>query len=154
MSAVIQAKELMRPMSEQDIDAILLIEQGIYDFPWSAETFQGCLYSAYCNWVLEWNGILVAYAIMSVDVGESHILNLCVSRDHQSRGLGKMLLTHLLEIAKERHATMTFLEVRISNFAAIKLYLEHGFDEIGIRHNYYPAKIGREDALILARTSV
>ncbi len=45
---------------------------------------------------------------------------------------------------------MTFLEVRPSNFSAIKMYIEQGFDEIGIRRNYYPSKMGREDALILA----
>ena len=91
---------------------------------------------------------------MSVAVGESHILNLCVHPDHQSKGLGTMLLVHLLQIAVERNANMTFLEVRPSNFSAIKMYVGQGFDEIGVRRNYYPAKIGREDALILARTVV
>jgi ribosomal-protein-alanine N-acetyltransferase len=46
---------------------------------------------------------------------------------------------------------MMFLEVRPSNEAARRLYDKLGFNEIGTRHNYYPAAQGREDALILAK---
>jgi ribosomal-protein-alanine N-acetyltransferase len=108
----------------------------------------------YCCWVIKKGDALLAYGLMSIAVGESHVLNLCVHPDYQAKGLGTMLLVHLLEIAVERNANMTFLEVRPSNFSAIKMYIEQGFDEIGIRRNYYPSKMGREDALILARTVV
>jgi len=43
-----------------------------------------------------------------------------------------------------------FLEVRPSNAAAIALYHSEGFNEIGRRPRYYPAVIGREDALVMA----
>lgn len=153
MSAVIKEASLhIRPMSEEDFEFVMDIEKRVYDFPWSETIFQDCLRVGYCCWVLEHDDVLVAYGVMSVAVGESHILNLCVHPDYQSIGLGKMLLTHLLDLTQEHNASMTFLEVRPSNFAAIKLYLDMGFDEIGMRRNYYPAKIGREDALILART--
>ena len=49
---------------------------------------------------------------------------------------------------------MVFLEVRPSNDMAMKLYSDAGFDEVGMRRNYYPAKHGREDALIMARSLV
>ena len=153
MSAVIKEAQChIRPMSEDDIEQILNIEQRAYQFPWSEAIFRDCVRVGYCSWVLEYDDILVAYGVMSVAVGESHILNLCVDPDYQSIGLGRMLLIHLLETAQEHNANMTFLEVRPSNFAAIKLYLDNGFDEIGTRRNYYPAKMGREDALILAKT--
>ena len=155
MSAVIKEAELLvRPMSYEDIGLVMDIEKYAYEFPWSETIFQDCLRVGYCCWVLERDEILVAYGVMSVAVGESHILNLCVHPAYQSLGLGKMLLTHLLDLAKQHNANMTFLEVRPSNFAAIKLYLDAGFDEIGLRRNYYPARIGREDALILARTAL
>ena len=130
------------------------IEKRAYDYPWTETIFQDCLRVGYCCWVMERDDEIIAYGVMSVAVGESHILNLCVDPEFQSSGLGKMLLSRLLEIAREHNAYMTFLEVRPSNFAAIKLYLNCGFNEIGMRRNYYPAKIGREDALILARTAV
>jgi len=66
-------------------------------------------------------------------------------------GLGRSLLTHMLELAVEHNVTMSFLEVRPTNFSAIKLYLDMGFDEIGLRRNYYPLRMGREDALIFAK---
>ena len=153
MSAVIkQANVHIRPMREDDLDFVMVNENSAYDFPWSRTIFQDCLHVGYCCWIIEREGIIVGHGVMTVAAGESHILNLSVHSEYQSNGLGRMLLTHLLELALERDANMTFLEVRPSNFAAIKLYLDMGFDEIGSRRNYYPAKTGREDALIFART--
>lgn len=154
MSAVLkQADFSIRPMHDEDIASIMKIERQAYNYPWSAQIFRDCLRVGYCCWVMEHQEDIVAYGIMTVAVGESHVLNLCVSPDYRSQGLGKKLMSHLLDVAHDHDANMTFLEVRPSNFAAIKLYMDLGFDEIGIRRNYYPAKIGREDALILARTA-
>lgn len=155
MSAVIKEAEMsIRPMNEDDLEQVMQIEKRAYDYPWTETIFQDCLRVGYCSWVMERDNNIVAYGVMSVAVGESHILNLCVNPELQSHGLGRQLLSHLLEVAQEHDANMTFLEVRPSNFAAIKLYLGSGFDEIGMRRNYYPAKMGREDALIFARTAV
>jgi ribosomal-protein-alanine N-acetyltransferase len=55
-------------------------------------------------------------------------------------------------LARRENIHRIFLEVRPTNFKAIRLYLSMGFNEIGKRRNYYPTKIGREDALILAKT--
>jgi [ribosomal protein S18]-alanine N-acetyltransferase len=153
MSAVIeQANINIRPMSEEDIEFVLDTEGRAYEYPWSETIFKDCLHVGYCCWVLEHDGIVVGHGVMSVAAGESHILNICVHPEYQAMGLGRMLLTHLLEIALDHDVNMTFLEVRPTNFSAIKLYLDMGFDEIGTRRNYYPAKMGREDALIFART--
>jgi [ribosomal protein S18]-alanine N-acetyltransferase len=152
MSAVIkQADIYIRPMSEEDLGFVMAVERHAYEFPWSETIFQDCLHVGYCCWLLERDGIIVAHAVMSVAADESHILNICVHPDYQSMGLGRMLLTHMLELAVEHNVNTSFLEVRPANFSAIKLYLDMGFDEIGMRRNYYPAKIGREDALIFAK---
>lgn len=154
MSAVIkQADVHIRPMSEEDLKFVLETEGRAYDFPWSETIFQDCLHVGYCCWVLEYDSLIVAHGVMSIAAGESHVLNLCVHPDYQSIGLGRMLLKHLLDLALDHDVNMTFLEVRPTNFAAIKLYLDLGFDEIGIRRNYYPAKVGREDALIFAKST-
>ena len=147
MSAVVKDAAInLRPMQEEDLPFIMEIEPRAYEFPWTQTIFQDCLRVGYCSWVLEKNDELVAYGVMSVAAGESHILNLSVNPDYQNMGLGNTLLRHFVDLAYEHHADMTFLEVRPSNFAAINLYLNNGFDEIGIRRNYYPAKMGREDA--------
>jgi ribosomal-protein-alanine N-acetyltransferase len=87
---------------------------------------------------------------MSVAAGESHILNLTVNPDAHRRGIGGKLLKHFLQLAARHDADTVMLEVRPSNMAAIRLYEKIGFNEIGRRRNYYPAKEGREDALLLA----
>ena len=79
-------------------------------------------------------------------------INLCVHTDYQSIGVGKQLLGHFISLARRQNLHRIFLEVRPTNFKAIKLYLSMGFNEVGKRRNYYPTKIGREDALILAKT--
>lgn len=155
MSAVIKQDDLyIRPMTEEDIVFVIDVEKRAYDFPWSETIFQDCLHVGYCCWVLESDGIIVAHTVMSVAAGESHILNICVHPDYQAQGLGRSLLTHLLELVLDHNVDMIFLEVRPTNFPAIKLYLDMGFDEIGLRHNYYPAKMGREDALVFAKTII
>jgi ribosomal-protein-alanine N-acetyltransferase len=59
-------------------------------------------------------------------------------------------LRALLQLARSRGAKRVFLEVRPSNTAAIALYDAEGFNEIGRRPRYYPARNGREDALVMA----
>ncbi len=155
MNAVLkEAAVALRPMQEEDLELIMAIEEQAYHYPWTPTIFKDCLHVGYCCWVVERDGILAGYGIMSVVAGESHLLNLCIHSVYQSLGLGTKLLAHLLDLAVEHHANTIFLEVRPSNFPAIRLYLEHGFAEIGVRRNYYPAKMGREDALILAKTIV
>jgi len=67
------------------------------------------------------------------------------------RGLGRALLTYLLEDAGAAGAKTMLLEVRESNAAGIALYEQLGFKRIGMRRGYYPARDGREDAIMLER---
>jgi ribosomal-protein-alanine N-acetyltransferase len=62
-----------------------------------------------------------------------------------------MLMDQLLEDAQKLEADTVLLEVRASNQPAITLYHVFGFNEIGVRRNYYPGTTGREDALIFAK---
>ena len=83
---------------------------------------------------------------------EMHLLNICVDPDVQGQRLGSRLLHSMECLAQEWQAQTCFLEVRQSNFAAIRLYLNTGFNEVGLRKGYYPAKLGRENAIIMAKT--
>jgi ribosomal-protein-alanine N-acetyltransferase len=58
----------------------------------------------------------------------------------------------MLGLAKNKDVNTVFLEVRPSNTAALTLYDKLEFNQIGTRRDYYPAKIGREDAVILAKS--
>ncbi len=152
MSAVLkQVTIVFRPMSEMDMEHVMEIENAVYEFPWSVGIFQDCLNVGYCCWILEQDDKMSGYGIMSVLTGEAHILNLCIKPGLQNNGLGKEMINYLIDLAKIHNADVMFLEVRPSNRQAIKIYEKSGFDEIGRRKDYYPAKFGREDALILAK---
>lgn len=151
MSAVVQTPELhIRPMTADDVDAVMAIEVSVYEYPWTKRIMADCLRVGYHCMVGEVDGTLAGYCIMSSGAGEAHILNLCVANEFQRRGLGKYLLTAMLDKARASDTENVFLEVRPSNYPAITLYEQLGFNQIGTRKDYYPAKHGREDAVILA----
>jgi ribosomal-protein-alanine N-acetyltransferase len=152
MSAVLDFAPInLRPMYDDDVSGVVEIENHSYDFPWSAGIVRDCLRVGYCCWVLEGPGGLDGYGIMSVAVSECHILNLCVRNTARGNGFGRLMLEQLLQLGRKHSATTAFLEVRPSNSVAIQLYRTAGFNEVGLRRNYYPVFGGREDALILAR---
>ena len=151
MSAILSPGFLQfRTMLEEDIPNIMRIETKAYQHPWTGGIFRDCLRVGYFCQVLEQDGIIHGYAIMSMAVGEAHILNICVRPSSQSQGLGNLILDHLIEAARRMGSEVILLEVRPSNKAAVHLYHSHGFNEVGMRKSYYPSHDGREDALILA----
>ncbi|OUS31619.1 ribosomal-protein-alanine N-acetyltransferase [Gammaproteobacteria bacterium 45_16_T64] len=137
-------------LSEADLPSILAIEHQCYDFPWSGGVFVDCLSGAYLCRGLYDADVLVAYAVLSIAVGECHILNICVSPKYQGSGVASAFLSRLLVEAHEWEADIVFLEVRASNIAALGLYSKLGFSEIGRRKDYYPNGDSREDAMVLS----
>ncbi len=152
MSAVVAAPQpQLRPMTGHDLEAVLKVENRAYEFPWTLPIFRDCLRVGCQCFVYEAPQGIIGHGIMSVAVGECHILNICMHPDHQRRGLGEGMVQFLLDLARQKKARIALLEVRISNVAAYRLYTKLGFDEVGMRKDYYPARHGREDAIILAR---
>lgn len=138
-----------RPMNMTDLDAVMEIEPLIYSHPWTRGNFSDSLNSGYSAWVLEKNDEMIGYALLMMVMDEAHLLNLSIAKAYQKQGLGRYLLEHMLQIARNHHALNMFLEVRTSNTSAIALYENMGFNEMAIRRNYYPAKVGREDAVLM-----
>ena len=141
---------LERPLTLQDLPAIMAIERRAYEFPWTAGIFSDCLRVGYTAWGLEEFATLRAYCITSIAAGEAHILNLCVDPSYQGLGLGGRLLGRMLDLARKRQVERVVLEVRPSNEQAMALYRRHGFSKIGERRGYYPAQGGREDAVVMS----
>jgi len=141
----------LRPMAEADLPQVLKVEQRCYEFPWTLGIFRDCLRVGYHGYVLESPSGLIGHGVMSIGAGECHLLNICVHPDWQRRGLGRQLVETLLEVARKKRVSTALLEVRVSNAAAYRLYVSLGFNEVGMRHHYYPGRAGREDAIILAR---
>ncbi|MCP4699627.1 MAG: ribosomal protein S18-alanine N-acetyltransferase [Gammaproteobacteria bacterium] len=137
-------------MTEKDLESVIAIENISYSHPWTLGMFRDCLGAGYCCRLLEEKGKIIAYGVMSMGAGESHMLNVCVHPDKLRCGFGRGMLGHLLDIAKRYGTNTAFLEVRQSNKAAWALYHHIGFNEVGVRRNYYPGNKRREDACILA----
>jgi len=136
-----------RNIQEDDLPAILAIEQKSFADPWSETLFRSELADDghKLNAVMLENGRLTGYGLGWVVFEEFHLGNIAIEPEHRGQGRGRNLLLHILALAAGRGCTMVSLEVRPSNQAAISLYQKHGFREIAIRKHYY----GREDALVM-----
>jgi [ribosomal protein S18]-alanine N-acetyltransferase len=150
VAAVVKPVIQVRGMRADDLATVSAMENASYDFPWSAGIFTDCVKAGHPCWVLCVDQDIAGYGILSMGAGEAHVLNLCIGPDFRGRGLGRHLLGRLLDIARWNGAERVFLEVRPSNPLAKTLYESVGFNEIGRRPRYYPAKNGREDAIVMA----
>ena len=150
------ADAMLRPMDKEDLPAVMVIELLAYPHPWEVSVMEKCLQAThYHGWVLEIAGRIQGYMFVSVVAGEMHILNICIHPAIQGQGWGRELLLRTFHLAvNEYQATICFLEVRPSNTSAKALYESEGFNEIGMRKNYYPADNGREDALVMAKSII
>ena len=135
-------------MAESDLGPVIDIESAAYMFPWSLGIFRDCLRVGYTCRVLLAGESVGGYGIMSMGAGEAHVLNVCVRADLRGEGTGRRLIGWLLDEARNSGHGWAFLEVRPSNRPAILLYESLGFASVGIRHGYYQAVGGREDAIV------
>lgn len=153
MSAVLKPPRTeplaLRPMAQEDLDAVIRIERAAYPYPWTLGNFRDCLDSGYSCWVGEADGVIAGYYILIVAVGEGHVLNCCVSPPSQGLGFGHQLMRALLDNARRLGAEIVYLEVRPSNVAALRLYDGLGFRRLAVRRGYYPADQGQEDAVVM-----
>lgn len=139
----------IRRLAPRDLDKLVYLELAAFAYPWSRRHFADSLSNGHDCFGLWLGDTLVGHYILQVVAGDATIMNIAVHPACQGRGLGRLLLGHLLDNASRQHADMVFLEVRPSNSAAIALYENIGFAEVGRRPNYYDSPNGREDAIIM-----
>jgi ribosomal-protein-alanine N-acetyltransferase len=151
MSALLQGRRRLRALGVADLDAVLVIENRAYEFPWTRGNFVDSLHAGYLARLLfSEHGELLGYFIAMAGVDEMHLLNLTVAPEAQGQGHARWMLDALVSHCRGHSAPMLWLEVRRSNARAQALYLRYGFRDIGVRRGYYPAADGRrEDALVM-----
>ena len=128
---------LIRRMEADDVNIVYDLERKSFSDPWTLPSFNyevGNTQSSYPCVLLK-NNKVAGYAVVWYYCGEIHIGNFAISPNYRKQGLGKILLEHILEKFKKYETA--FLEVRISNEAAINLYKKFAFEELYIRENYY-----------------
>jgi [ribosomal protein S18]-alanine N-acetyltransferase len=143
----------LRLMTAADIDAVLPMEQALFgEESWSRQMLEGELaeqpLSRYYV-VADDEGVISGYAGLMVAGAQADVLTLAVAADRWGRGTGSALLGALLAEAERRGCAEVFLEVRIDNQRAQRLYRRYGFTEIGVRKGYYQPS--GTDALVMRR---
>lgn len=142
---------VIRKGTKEDIEAIYAIELESFSVPWSLESITKELENEMAYYVVaEEAGQVLGYAGLWDVVGEGQITNIAVRPSGRRKGIGKKLVEGLMAYGKEKGLEVLILEVRESNEAAIKLYSQAGFKDIGKRKNYYTKPT--EDAILMALT--
>ena len=139
----------VRQAREDDLAAIIEIEEATFTEAWSPGTFASLLgRDDMVVLVAVEGGVVVGYGVVVIGEGEAELANLAVSAARRGRGAGEALLAHALDVLREHGVGWVYLAVRASNTRAAELYRRFGFHEIGRHRSYYADPL--EDALVLA----
>lgn len=150
MNSPADARVSLRPLTPADAERLAAIDAAAVDFPWRTSQFRDGLAGREFGWGAASDAELIGFAICSLMLDEATLLNIAVHPDWQRRGIAWQLLMEAVANCRERGASRLLLEVRESNAGAIALYRRAGFTIDGVRRDYYPARNGREAALLMS----
>lgn len=138
-------------MRRRHLRGVMAIESRVYPRPWSPNLFLAELSDTAhrCYLVARIDGAVVGYGGLICYGGEAHVTNIAVDPDHHRHRIGTRLLHDLVRGGIRLGAETVSLEVRVTNWAAQRLYARFGFRPVGIRKHYYQAPGSTEDALIM-----
>ena len=141
----------IRIAEDRDIDAIAEIDRLCFAMPWSRDAYARELRANKLAFyiVAEEDGEIIGFAGLWGIIEEGHITNVAVHPAYRKKGLGRLLVSRLIEVSETYGIEKYTLEVRPSNEAAIALYTKLGFIAVGRRPRYY--EDNGEDALIMWR---
>ncbi|GGI72146.1 ribosomal protein S18-alanine N-acetyltransferase [Shewanella gelidii] len=125
------------------------IETEATAFPLSLTAIQSCFGALYQVTGAYRNNELLGFTIVHQVFEEATLMDICVSKNAQGSGIGKRLLQDAIEHLQNKQCEVLMLEVRASNQQAINLYRGLGFEQIGVRQNYYRTHEGKEDAVLM-----
>ena len=136
---------------EGDLAAIATIESESFSNPWQPDAFRSLLKQERAQLLVAEDPVagVVGYAVLWWVLDQGELANLAVRRDHRRTGIGSILLDQAIAHAESQGVGSFFLEVRMSNEQAYRLYSNRGFSQISIREDYY--RNPREDARILVK---
>ena len=141
---------LFVPMTLDDLDAVMEIEQRVYTHPWSRASFADVLESGYAVHLLKAGDTLRGYFVVMQGVEEAHLLNIALAPEYQRQGWAPLMLEAVEIWARAHAAVWLWLEVRSGNTRAQTVYRTRGFEPVGRRNGYYAAgRCQREDAVVM-----
>ena len=141
----------IRAMTRNDCEQVAAIESASFSMPWSLKAFTDTVEKEnFRYFVAEEAGEILGYCGFLFVLDEAEIPNVCVKASARKQGIGKQMMSVLVEEAAKLGITTLYLEVRESNAAARTLYKSLGFAEEGIRKNFYEQPV--ENAVLMSKT--
>ena len=118
--------------------------------PWSYNAIEESMQKDYAYFVVAvFDSEIVGYIGMYKSFDEGDITNVAIKILYRRKGIANRLLNYIFDICKNIGVERILLEVRESNAGAIALYENNGFENIGLRKNFYERPV--ENALILKK---
>lgn len=149
----------LQQMTEQQLPQVFANEQVAYEFPWSLKGFENALDHGLNYVILNKDDVVIGHVCLLPVLDEITLMNLCVAPEFQRQGVAAWALRNLLGRLADAGYRHMFLEVRESNHPARSLYQALGFQEDGVRKNYYPSwteiegqkVLGKEHAVLMSK---
>ena len=140
------------PMTADHLEELEKLERICFSRPWSRKMLAEELENQCAAFLVaedSVSGRVLGYAGLMVVADEGYITNVAVFPEYRRQGIAAQILQVFVQFAEANRLAFLTLEVRPSNAAAIALYKDFGFEEVGRRKNYYD--LPKEDALILTK---
>ena len=141
---------MIRNMTAAEVPLVAGLEAVCFNDPWSERSVASELDNPLSVWLVAMEGErLAGYVGSQTVMGETDMMNIAVDPEFRRRGIAGQLVDALVAELKTRQSHCLTLEVRASNEPARALYEKLGFQQVGLRKNYY--RNPKEDALILRK---
>ncbi len=140
----------IRPWKFEDILRISEMEQECFpQEPWSYKMLVSSFQTeSFFGLVAEDGGEIAGYGGITVAADSADVDNIAVAEQYRRGGVGTAILNGLCNLAASKGAKEIFLEVRVSNSAAMSMYLKCGFKGAYARTRYYS---DGEDCLVMKK---
>ena len=127
------------PAQLNHLDDIVSIEKSAFNKPWTKNQFMNDIQSELDseNWVFVIDELVAGYIFGWIIQGEFHLNNIAVHLEYLRRSIGKNLIQHIIARVILRNVGVILLEVSAENIPARKCYQSLGFNQMGIRKDYY-----------------
>lgn len=136
-------------MTLQDFEKIKDILQIEFDDFWKPSILKSELENELSKYIVaKIDGKIVGFSGIIILPDDVEITNIVTKKTERKKGIGKLLLDKLIEMAKQTGKECISLEVNEKNIPAITLYKMAGFSEVGIRKKYYN---GIDNAIIMTK---
>lgn len=138
----------IQELTEEYIDDVYLVGELSLHVAWSKSEIGKELNNKLAKYFISViDNKAVGFGGMWIIADEANVTNIAVHPDYRGKGLGKQILSSMIEYCKDNKVTDMTLEVRASNIVAQNLYSSFGFKEEGRRKGFYADN--NEDAIIM-----